>query len=119
MLVNRVWLHHFGRGIVTTPDEFGKLGTKPTHPKLLDWMASFFVESGWSLKDLHRVMMRSTAYRQSSLRHTQGDALDGANSLYWHKTVQRLDAEILRDRILACQWDPGPQDVRSTGRRVG
>ena len=116
VLVNRVWLHHFGRGIVTTPDEFGKLGTKPTHPKLLDWMASYFVESGWSLKDLHRVMMKSTAYRQSSLRHTQGDALDGANSLYWHKTVQRLDAEILRDRILAVS---GTLDRKMFGAPVG
>ncbi|MEE3366762.1 MAG: PSD1 and planctomycete cytochrome C domain-containing protein [Planctomycetota bacterium] len=116
VLVNRAWLHHFGRGIVTTPDEFGKLGTKPTHPKLLDWMASHFVESGWSMKDLHRVMMTSTAYRQSSLRHTVGDRQDGANSLYWHKTVQRLDAEILRDRILAVS---GTLDAKMFGSPVG
>ena len=116
VLVNRVWLHHFGRGIVTTPDEFGKLGTRPTHPRLLDWLASYFVESGWSLKELHRVMMRSTAYRQASLRHVQGDDLDGSNSLYWHKTVQRLDAEILRDRILAVS---GTLDRKMYGPPVG
>ncbi len=116
VLVNRVWLHHFGRGIVTTPDEFGKLGTRPTHPRLLDWLASYFVESGWSLKELHRVMMRSTAYRQASLRHVQGDDLDGSNSLYWHKTVQRLDAEIVRDRILAVS---GTLDRKMYGPPVG
>ncbi len=116
VLVNRMWLHHFGRGIVTTPDEFGKLGTKPTHPKLLDWMASYFVESGWSLKELHRVMMKSTTYRQAALRHSEGDALDGANSLYWHKTVQRLDAEILRDRILVVS---GTLDRKMYGAPIG
>ena len=116
VLVNRVWLHHFGRGIVTTPDEFGKLGTKPTHPLLLDWMASYLVESGWSMKDLHRVMMTSTAYRQSSLRNELGDRLDGANSLYWHKTVQRLDAEIVRDRILVAS---GAIDKKMFGPPVG
>ena len=116
VLVNRAWLHHFGRGIVTTPDEFGKLGTKPTHPKLLDWMASHFVESGWSMKDLHRLMMTSTAYRQASLRHVAGDRQDGSNSLYWHKTVQRLDAEIVRDRILSAS---GTLNTEMFGAAVG
>ena len=116
VLVNRAWLHHFGRGIVTTPDEFGKLGTKPTHPKLLDWMASHFVESGWSMKDLHRLMMTSTAYRQASLRHVAGDRQDGSNSLYWHKTVQRLDAEIVRDRILSAS---GTLKTEMFGAAVG
>tara|TARA_B100000809_G_scaffold229394_1_gene243023 strand:- start:616 stop:2013 length:1398 start_codon:yes stop_codon:yes gene_type:complete len=109
-------MHHFGRGIVTTPDEFGKLGTKPTHPKLLDWMASHFVETGWSMKDLHRLMMTSTAYRQASLRHEAGDRQDGSNSLYWHKTVQRLDAEIVRDRMLAAS---GTLDTKMFGTPVG
>jgi len=116
VLVNRAWMHHFGRGIVTTPDEFGKLGTKPTHPKLLDWMASHFVETGWSMKDLHRLMMTSTAYRQASLRHEAGDRQDGSNSLYWHKTVQRLDAEIVRDRMLAAS---GTLDTKMFGTPVG
>ncbi|HIN94612.1 MAG TPA: DUF1553 domain-containing protein, partial [Planctomycetes bacterium] len=101
VLVNRFWLHHFGRGIVQTPDEFGKLGVLPTHPELLDWMASYFMENGWSLKQLHRLMMTSTAYRQSSLRNPESDKIDAGNEYYWHKSVQRLDAEIVRDRILA------------------
>ena len=101
VLVNRFWLHHFGRGIVQTPDEFGKLGMLPTHPQLLDWMASYFIENGWSLKQLHRLMMTSTAYRQSSLRNPESDKIDAGNEYYWHKSVQRLDAEIVRDRILA------------------
>ena len=101
VLVNRFWLHHFGHGIVQTPDEFGKLGMLPTHPKLLDWMASYFMDHSWSLKQLHRLMMTSTAYRQSSVRNPKFDQIDTANDYYWHKSVQRLDAEIVRDRILA------------------
>ena len=101
VLVNRFWLHHFGHGIVPTPDEFGKLGMLPTHPKLLDWMASYFMEHSWDLKQLHRLMMTSTAYRQSAVRNPKFDQIDTANEYYWHKSVQRLDAEIVRDRILA------------------
>ena len=101
VLVNRFWLHHFGHGIVQTPDEFGKLGMLPTHPKLLDWMASYFMEHSWDLKQLHRLMMTSTAYRQSAVRNPKFDQIDTANEYYWHKSVQRLDAEIVRDRILA------------------
>ena len=116
VLANRIWLHHFGRAIVTTPDEFGQLGTKPTHPQLLDWLASRFMESGWSVKQLHRLIMQSTVYRQSSLRHLDGDSQDGSNSLYWHKSVQRLDAEIVRDRILAVS---GTLDRTMFGAPVG
>ena len=101
VLVNRVWLHHFGRGIVETPGEFGKLGSLPTHPQLLDWLASSFMDSGWSLKQLHRLIVTSTAYRQSSVRDAGFDRVDAANAYYWHKSVQRLDAEIVRDRMLA------------------
>ncbi|MDP7277298.1 MAG: DUF1553 domain-containing protein, partial [Planctomycetaceae bacterium] len=116
VLVNRVWLHHFGRGIVGTPDEFGRLGIAPTHPKLLDWLASRFVQNGWSVKQLHRLIMQSTTYRQASLRHAAGDAQDGANALYWHKSVRRLDAEIVRDRILAVS---GTLDRKMFGDPVG
>jgi len=124
VLVNRIWLHHFGRGIVDTPGEFGKLGSLPSHPELLDWLSSYFMEHGWSLKELHRLMMTSTAYRQSSIRNPQYDLVDASNEYYWHKSVQRLDAEILRDRMLAVsgQLDTtmlGPADsisVDDTGK---
>ncbi|MBI82602.1 MAG: hypothetical protein CMJ81_05345 [Planctomycetaceae bacterium] len=101
VLVNRVWLHHFGRGLVGTPTDFGVLGERPTHPQLLDWLASEFVARDWSLKELHRLIMTSTAYRQSSVADARQLAIEPANRLYWKWPVQRLDAEIVRDRILA------------------
>ena len=101
VLVNRIWLHHFGRGLVGTPADFGVLGERPTHPRLLDWLASEFVARDWSLKELHRLIMTSTAYRQSSVADAHQLAIEPANRLYWKWPVQRLDAEIVRDRILA------------------
>jgi hypothetical protein len=101
VLVNRVWLHHFGRGLVGTPSDFGALGERPTHPELLDWLASDFIDHGWRLKRLHKLIMTSTAYRQSSLRDPLGQQRDPENRLYWRKPVQRLDAEAIRDSILA------------------
>ena len=100
VLVNRVWMHHFGRGIVNTPGDFGYLGVRPTHPELLDWLASKFVEQGWSLKNLHRLMMLSTAYRQQSTRNPEQDAVDADNELLSRMAMRRLDAESLRDAIL-------------------
>lgn len=101
VIVNRVWLHHFGRGIVSTPADFGKLGTLPTHPELLDWLAAEFRDSGWSMKQLHRTIMRSTAYRQSSRRDAAASAIDADNRYYARQNVLRLDAEAFRDRVLA------------------
>src|SRR5580765_953533 len=101
VLVNRVWLHHFGRGLVNTPSDFGVMGERPSHPELLDWLASDFVEHGWQLKRLHRVIMTSTAYRQSSRRDPRRESRDPENRLYWRKPIQRLDAEVIRDAILA------------------
>jgi hypothetical protein len=101
VLVNRVWLHHFGRGLVGTPSDFGIMGERPTHPELLDWLASDFAEHGWRLKRLHKLIMTSTAYRQSSHRNSVGDERDPENRLYWRKPVQRLDAEAIRDAVLA------------------
>ena len=101
VLVNRVWLHHFGRGLVGTPSDFGAMGERPTNPELLDWLASDFVAHGWQLKRLHQLIMTSTAYRQSSRRNPAGEKHDPDDRLYWHKPVQRLDAEVIRDAILS------------------
>jgi len=107
VLVNRVWMEHFGRGLVRTPADFGVMGEKPTHPELLDWLAQEFVAQGWSIKHLHRLIMTSTVYRQRAVPGSQGgrppvgSAVDPDNHYYWHKPVQRLDAETIRDSILA------------------
>jgi hypothetical protein len=101
VLVNRFWMHHFGKAIVATPDDFGKLGTAPTHPELLDWLADNFVNNGWSLKEFHRLVMTSSVYRQQSLRHPAGNAVDASDDLYWHFPVRRAEAEVLRDAMLS------------------
>jgi hypothetical protein len=101
VLVNRIWMHHFGRGLVSTPADFGSMGERPSHPELLDWLADDFMRNGWKLKRLHRLILTSTAYRQSSAHHRKGDARDPENRLYWRKPLQRLDAEAIRDSILA------------------
>lgn len=100
VLVNRVWLHHFGQAIVPTPSEFGKLGMPPSNPALLDWLADEFMRSGWDLKQLHRTIMKSTAWRQSAVRDEAKSAIDAENAFYWRKSIQRLDAEVIRDRML-------------------
>jgi hypothetical protein len=100
VLVNRLWLHHFGRGIVDTPGEFGVLGQRPSHPELLDWLATELVRQGWSAKKMHKAIMTSTVYRQSSRRTPAQDAVDSANALFGRYPLRRLDAEALRDRIL-------------------
>jgi hypothetical protein len=100
VLVNRVWLHHFGQAIVPTPSEFGKLGMPPSNPALLDWLADEFMQSGWDLKQLHRTIMKSTAWRQNAVRDDSKSAIDAENAFYWRKSIQRLDAEVIRDRML-------------------
>ncbi|HAB17448.1 MAG TPA: hypothetical protein DCE44_13480, partial [Verrucomicrobiales bacterium] len=101
VLVNRVWMHHFGHGLVGTPADFGAMGERPSHPELLDWLARDFMDHGWKLKRLHKLIMTSTAYRQSSLRDPSSERRDPENRLYWRKSVQRLDAEAIRDTVLA------------------
>ncbi|MFP6762141.1 MAG: DUF1549 and DUF1553 domain-containing protein, partial [Planctomycetaceae bacterium] len=101
VIVNRVWMHHFGRGIVATPGDFGMLGAKPSHPELLDWLAMEFVESGWSLKQLHRLILNSTAWQQSSQRDAALAVADPDNVLFGGSRVRRVEAELLRDAILA------------------
>ncbi|MBP85201.1 MAG: hypothetical protein CMJ64_00540 [Planctomycetaceae bacterium] len=101
VIANRIWLHHFGRGIVNTPGDFGVLGDRPTHPDLLDWLAVEFIESGWQVKRLHRLIMLSSVYRQSSQRTEQHDSLDPDNKLYARMSLRRLESEQVRDAMLA------------------
>lgn len=98
--VNRIWKHHFGSGIVKTLGNFGKAGTPPTHPELLDWLAGEFVRRGWSFKELHRLIMTSGTYRQSSDVTAQQRKIDPDNALYSRMPMTRLDAEALNDTLL-------------------
>jgi mono/diheme cytochrome c family protein len=149
VLVNRVWMHHFGRGIVGTPGDFGFLGERPSHPELLDWLADDFMAGGWRLKRLHKLIMMSTAYRQSSRREprrtgslacplpagvsaspgtgkaacptetvsssrkgagaVKADAIDPDNRLLWRMSLRRLDAESVRDTLLAVAGKLNPK----------
>jgi mono/diheme cytochrome c family protein len=108
VLVNRVWLHHFGRGLVETPGDFGALGSRPTHSELLDWLADEFVRGGWVLKPLHRLIVTSAAYRQSSRRTPALDAADPDNRWLGRMSVRRLEAEVVRDAILAASGRLNP-----------
>ena len=100
VMVNRMWMRHFGRGIVASPDNFGRTGELPSHPELLDWLATEFVRSGWSVKHMHRLMMTSTAYRQASRKDGEALAADPDNALLSRMTMRRMDAEQLYDSIL-------------------
>ncbi len=100
VLVNRVWQHHFGEGFVPTPDDFGLRSEPPTHPELLDYLAARFVEDGWSLKKLHKLMMLSATWQQSSDDNPRFAQIDPGNKLYWQMNRRRLDFETLRDTIL-------------------
>ncbi|HEY1379650.1 MAG TPA: PSD1 and planctomycete cytochrome C domain-containing protein [Gemmataceae bacterium] len=101
VMVNRVWQYHFGRGIVRSASNFGYQGTPPTHPELLDWLASEFVRGGWSLKHLHRLILTSDTFRRSSRFDPAAAAKDPENDLFWRFDPRRLTAEELRDSILA------------------
>jgi hypothetical protein len=101
VLANRVWYHHFGRGIVESLANFGNNGTPPTHPELLDWLAVSFVENGWSLKWLHREIMNSAAYRQSSQMQPESEERDSDNRWLSRMPLRRLEAEAVRDSLLA------------------
>ena len=98
--VNRLWQWHFGRGLVATPSDFGTLGSPPTHPELLDWLASELMESGWSTKHLHRQMVLSATYRQQRLHDDANAAIDPENQLLWNWPSRRLEAEAIRDAVL-------------------
>jgi mono/diheme cytochrome c family protein len=114
VMVNRAWQYHFGRGIVATPSDFGFNGTPPSHPELLDWLARAYVEGGWRLKPIHRLILLSSTYRQSSRLDEKAQAIDRDNRLLWRASPRRLEAESIRDAILAtsgrlntCMGGPG------------
>ncbi len=101
VLVNRVWLHHFGEGFVSTPDDLGVMSEPPSHPELCNWLAAKFMEDGWSLKKLHKLIMSSAVYQQTSDPNTTNASIDPFNRLLWRANVRRLDFEALRDSFLA------------------
>jgi cytochrome c553 len=100
VLVNRVWLNHFGEGFVRTPDDLGTMAEKPTHPELLDYLSSYFMENGWSLKKLHKLIMLSRVYQESSHTVPAYEQMDPENRLLWRANVRRLDFEATRDSLL-------------------
>lgn len=100
VIVNRIWLHHFGRGLAANPADFGALGIEPTHPELLDWLAVEFMESGWSVKHLHRLILNSRTWQQSTHRSEELRSVDPENLLYGGANLRRLDAETVRDSML-------------------
>ncbi|MGA3206188.1 MAG: DUF1553 domain-containing protein, partial [Bryobacteraceae bacterium] len=114
-IVNRVWHYHFGTGIVDTPNDFGHMGSLPTHPELLDWLAVEFQGSGGSFKKLHKLIVMSSVYRQASAGNAAKAAIDGENRYLWRANRQRLDAESLRDTILAAS---GKLDLTMGGPSV-
>ena len=127
VIVNRIWQYHFGRGLVGTSGDFGRLGEAPSHPELLDWLAGEFVARGWRWKPIHRMILTSSAYRQAAWR-TQSELasarrVDPENRLLWKQVVHRLDAEEIRDAMLAVsgELDPaigGPSVEVSRPRRT-
>lgn len=111
VIVNRIWQQHFGHGLVATPNNFGKMGARPTHPELLDYLATWFIDHGWSLKKLHRLIMTSAVYRQSSTREgiEKIQVLDSKNALLAYYPAHRLAAEEIRDAMLALTGEMNPE----------
>jgi len=125
VIVNRLWHHHFGRGIVATPNDLGTQGDSPTHPELLEWLANRLVENRWSLKSIHRLIVTSAAYRQSGAVSEASLAQDPDNTLLWHRKPVRLEGEAIRDSLLAAGGllddTPGGRaglDVKSRRRSI-
>jgi hypothetical protein len=131
VMVNRLWQHHFGRGIVPTPNDFGKLGDPPAHPELLDWLASEFVAGGWKIKPIQRLILTSSAYRMSSKANDRALRIDPANTLLWRFNMRRQTAEEVRDSMLAVSgrlnlkmggpsiYPPLPKEVLASQARPG
>ena len=125
VIVNRLWQHHFGRGIVATPNDFGRTGALPSHPELLDWLAGELIRNGWRLKPLHRLILTSRAYEQSSARDPMKETADPENVFFLRRIPQRLEGEAIRDSMLAVagvldptMFGPGTRDERSRRRSI-
>lgn len=125
VMVNRLWQHHFGNGIVATPNDFGKTGALPGQPELLDWLAGQLIANGWQLKPLHKMIMLTQAYQQSSQRNAVKEAADPLNALFMRRMPQRLEGEVIRDSMLAVSgmldetlFGPGTRDENSRRRSI-
>jgi hypothetical protein len=121
VMVNRIWMHHFGNPLVGTPGDFGTRSDPPTHPELLDYLATSFMDNGWSIKKMHRMLMLSRAYQQASFDLPEGKRLDPENALLWRMNRRRLDFEATRDSLLAVAGSldgtiggPSARDIVST-----
>ena len=125
VIVNRLWQHHFGRGIVATSSDFGQQGDPPSHPELLDWLASELIRNGWRLKPIHKLMMTTAAYQQSSKIDAAKEKVDPENFLLWRYSPWRLEAEAVRDSLLAItgeldktMYGPGTLNAGSNRRSI-
>src|SRR5262249_20245945 len=125
VIVNRLWQHHMGRGIVATPSDFGTRGEPPTHPQLLDWLASELIARKWKLKEIHKLILTSATYMQESRTDDSRLRLDRENKLFWHHPGQRLEAEVIRDSLLyvsgmldETMLGPGTLDENSRRRSI-
>ncbi|ODT99064.1 MAG: hypothetical protein ABS79_04975, partial [Planctomycetes bacterium SCN 63-9] len=125
VIVNRLWQHHFGRGLVATPSDFGTQGERPTHPELLDWLASELIRGGWRLKPIHALIVGSATYRQDGHIDPSKSKIDPDNRLYWHHPSRRLEAESIRDSMLASSgklsrrmFGPGSLDEKQDRRSI-
>ncbi|MBL9147013.1 MAG: PSD1 domain-containing protein [Verrucomicrobiaceae bacterium] len=125
VIVNRLWQHHFGTGIVSTPNDFGRTGNAPTQPELLDWLASQLIANGWKMKPIHQMILLSQAWQQSTKRDAAKEAADPGNELFMYRKPQRLEGEAIRDSMLAVSgmldstmFGPGTRDENSKRRSI-
>ncbi len=125
VIVNRLWQHHFGNGLVRTPNDFGLRGERPSHPELLDWLATELIENNWSIKHIHRLIMNSSVYRQDDTYDEQRASIDREERLHWRRTPRRLEAEAIRDSMLSVaglldtrMYGPGTLDESMRRRSI-
>jgi len=115
VMVNRVWMHHFGEGLVNTPDDFGTMSEPPSHPELLDFLAGYFMDNGWSVKSLHRAILLSNTYQQTSDNNPRFSQIDPYNRFLWRANIRKLEFEAIRDSLL---FIGGKLDLATGGKPV-